>query len=71
MFEDLTIGGVSGALIFGALGFWLIRAGRRAGNILWALIGLAMMVYPYFVSNGWVTWGIGFALCGVAYQVRE
>ncbi len=51
------------AILFGIVGFAAFTFGRknlRAGPMV---IGLALMVFPYFVSGpGW-TWGVGAALC--------
>lgn len=53
--------------VFGVVGIWLIRTGRREGNFRLPLIGLALIVYPYFSPNVWADWGIGAALSALAY----
>ena len=48
-----------GGLIFGSIGFVAFTYGKRMS--LWGpiFLGLALMVYPYFVSNDLVLWIAG------------
>jgi hypothetical protein len=34
-------------------------------------IGVALMVYPYFISQTWMLYVIGLALCGGLYFWRD
>ena len=56
-------------LLFGIVGYWLFREGRRRdqSKILW--IGVALMIYPYFFESAKATWAVGIALCGAAYSI--
>ena len=58
---------IAGAILFGIVGLIVFRRGRRAkqSNLLW--IGLALMLYPYAVSQTWLLWALGVALTGFAY----
>lgn len=59
MFEPYNL---LAGLIFGLIGFGAWRYGRSLE--LWKpiAIGLALMIYPYFTPNAWLTWGVGGAL---------
>jgi len=35
------------------------------------VIGIALMVYPYFVSRTWLMYAIGVALCVFLYALRD
>jgi hypothetical protein len=35
------------------------------------LCGVALMVFPYFVSNSWLLAGIGAVLCAIPYFLRS
>jgi hypothetical protein len=63
-FEPYTI---LAGLIFGLIGWGLFSYGRRLE--LWKpkAIGLALMVYPYFVWNKWAVWIVGVVLIVVAW----
>ena len=60
-----------GGMLFAGVGFILFRYGRAEGNHLLLLVGAALMVYPYFTSTVLFTWGIGAALCALAWYLRE
>ncbi len=53
-----------GALLFGIYGWVAYRRGKKTANnhVRWA--GLALMLYPYAVSETWMLWLLGVALCG-------
>jgi len=53
-----------GAVLFGIFGYVAYRRGKRASspNLHWS--GLALMLYPYAVSETWMLWAVGLALCG-------
>lgn len=57
-------------LIFGIIGMWLFGRGRKTSNLHFVVIGLILMVYPYFTKGLVADWGIGTALCGMAYYFR-
>ncbi|MEI8037629.1 MAG: hypothetical protein WCJ14_04490 [Verrucomicrobiota bacterium] len=54
-------------LVFGTIGWGAFSYGKRLD--LWQprAIGVAMMVYPYLISNAWLLWGAGFGLMVVLW----
>ncbi len=58
---------LAGSLVFGIIGYIAFRRGRRAARseLTWA--GVALMVYPYAVSQTWLLWLVGAMLCGWLY----
>ena len=56
---------------FGLWGVFLLRRGRADGNVWFMFIAVAMLTYPYFISNAWVTWGIGAGLMWLAWVKRD
>jgi len=54
---------------FGIVGFYMLKEGRRKANWGIVLIGLALMIYPYFISTAWLSWVIGIGLCFLAYKI--
>lgn len=55
---------------FGVFGFAIIKYGRREANTQAVVIGLALCVFPYFVSHPVYTWVIGFSLLYAFYIVK-
>lgn len=49
-------------LVFGAIGWGAWRFGRALERWKPVAIGVALMIYPYFVGNPWLLWGIGIGL---------
>lgn len=64
---QINVPALIAAFLFGVIGFWMYKEGRRREHTkIWA-IGIALMLYPYFVSGAWPTWLVGGALCASAY----
>lgn len=58
-------------ILFGLVGFIAFRYGRKNILIGPMVIGLALMVFPYFVGPTWAVYGVGVALCGLLYFWRD
>ena len=54
---------IAGAILFGIVGYVAFRRGRKASRpeLTWA--GVALMLYPYAVSQTWLLWVVGAVLC--------
>ena len=50
------------AVVFGVVGFLAFRHGRKNGEPRPLFLGIALMAYGYFVTNAWVSLGIGALL---------
>jgi hypothetical protein len=68
---DLSMSTLFAGFAFGVFGWSFLKIGRKDGNVAFMLIGITLMVFPYFVSSSWLTWGIGIALMGLAYKLRS
>lgn len=64
---DFSVSSLIAGLLFGVVGMWLIKEARRRTNLYNVIIGVLLLIYPYFVSKPVPCWGIGFALCYGAY----
>lgn len=56
-----------GGLVFGLVGIYLFRAGKKNSNLWWVWSGVVMFIYPLFTTTGPQTWGVGLALCALCY----
>ena len=59
------------SLIFGVIGIYVFRLGKRNLNYPLIFVSIALMVYPMFTSGPLQDWGIGIGLCAVAFQLHK
>ena len=57
-------------LLFGSIGLGFFLYGKKQQAIVPLFSGVALMVFPYFVSNTILLVAIGFALTALPYFVR-
>ena len=59
------------SLLFGLIGYLAFRRGRAAARpeLTWA--GVALMLYPYAVSQTWILWLVGLVMCGWLYKTWD
>ncbi len=60
-----------GGLVFGVIGMGVFMYGKKQARFSPLAIGVALMVYPYFVDRAWLVWTIGVALCAGLYVFRD
>ena len=58
-------------LLFSSIGLGFAIYGRRQGAVVPLTCGVALMVYPYFVSNVMLLVGIGVLLVAVPFFLRR
>jgi hypothetical protein len=54
---------IFGAIVFGIIGIVAYRYGKKAELPLTRWLGLALMLYPYLVTQTWLLYLVGAALC--------
>lgn len=57
-------------LLFGSIGLGYLVYGRRQKAVVPLVCGLALMIYPYFVSNTLVLVALGLVLMAIPYFIR-
>jgi hypothetical protein len=60
-----------GLIFFGIAGFAAYRYGKKAALAKPKWIGIAMMLYPYAISETWLLYAIGVGLCVMLYVYRK
>ncbi len=60
-----------GSLLFGLVGYVAFRRGRKAQRPELTWTGVALMIYPYVVSQTWLLWLTGAILCVWLYAKWE
>ncbi len=57
-------------LLFGSIGLGFFMYGRKQKAVVPLVCGLALMIFPYFVTSTVLLVAIGVALIAVPYFVR-
>ena len=60
-----------GALLFGLIGWAAYRYGKKLSIQTVKWIGVALMLYPYAISETWLLYVVGSALCIALYFFRR
>ena len=60
-----------GAILFGIIGYAAYRYGKKATLPIPKWIGVALMLYPYAISETWQLYAVGLALCIGLYLYRH
>ena len=66
----LDTSGLLWAVLFGSIGLGFFVYGKKQRAIVPLVCGLALLIFPYFVSNTFVLVGGGMALVAIPYFVR-
>jgi hypothetical protein len=57
-------------MLFGSIGLGFLIYGRKQRAVVPLVCGLALMIFPYFISNGILLVVIGVALMTIPYFLR-
>ena len=60
-----------GAVLFGVVGIAAYRYGKKAESSAPKWIGVALMIYPYAISETWMLYVFGGVLCVALYVFRN
>ncbi|PIX96782.1 MAG: hypothetical protein CO126_07485 [Hydrogenophilales bacterium CG_4_9_14_3_um_filter_63_34] len=60
-----------GLILFGITGYAAYRYGKKAALAKPRWIGIALMLYPYAISETWLLYAVGAGLCVALYVYRE
>ncbi|VAW11630.1 hypothetical protein MNBD_BACTEROID05-981 [hydrothermal vent metagenome] len=71
LIAGFSIGGLVAGLLFGSIGFIAFFYGKKRSEFRPLLIGIALMVYPYFLRQTIVLWIVGAGLTVALYFFRE
>ena len=67
----MSVADIIAWVIFGAVGFVAFMYGKRQVEWKAMAIGVALMVYPYFVANTIVLYVVGVALTAALFIFRD
>ena len=66
----MDTGTIFAGIVFGSIGFVAFLYGKKQSEWKPMAIGVALMAYPYFVSNTILQWAIGALLTLVLFVWR-
>ena len=66
-----TAASLFGAILFGSIGLGAFFYGRKTAAAKPLIIGFALMVFPYFVSETWLLYAIGAVLTVSLFLFRD
>ncbi len=64
---DISMSGLLAGFVYGVIGVFLFKKGKKEAEFDYIFIGIALMIYPYFTHGPLGDWGVGAALCALAY----
>ena len=62
---------IIGAVVFGMIGFVAYRYGKKMSLRAPKWIGVALMLYPYAISQTWLLYVVGIGLCFGLFFISE
>ena len=68
---NLTPGALFASLLFGSIGVGAFINGKNTGSLRPLVLGIGLMVYPYFISQLALLYGVGVALTAALFLFRE
>ncbi|HEY4067118.1 MAG TPA: hypothetical protein VGM74_09505 [Burkholderiaceae bacterium] len=60
-------GYIVGAIVFGLVGLWAWRHGKKMQRPRTKWLGIALCFYPYAIERTWLLYVVGIALCVGVY----
>jgi hypothetical protein len=62
---------IFGAIVFGIIGYAAYRYGKKLSLTTTKWLGIALMLYPYAISETWQLYAVGASLCIGLYVWRR
>jgi predicted membrane protein len=57
-------------VLFGAIGLGFLTYGRRQSAIIPLVVGVFLLIFPYFMPNLYLLLGVGAVLVAIPYFIR-
>jgi hypothetical protein len=69
LLSHFTMSQILASFIFGVIGIYVFRHGKKTSNWKVCFVAIALMLYPMF-TTGWMwDWGVGIGLCWLAHYL--
>ncbi|MGZ3721758.1 MAG: hypothetical protein ACXVA9_02430 [Bdellovibrionales bacterium] len=67
MLSHFSVSTIIVSFVFGVIGIYVWRHGKKTSNYKVIFTAIAMMIYPMFTSGWIMDWAVGIGLCWLAY----
>jgi len=57
-------------MFFGAIGFGYFSYGKKQGKVVPLVVGIALFIFPYFISNTYLLVAVGSGLVALPYFIK-
>jgi hypothetical protein len=71
VYVDFSANNIIAGIIFGLFGLLLFKEGKKRTDSNLYFIGLALIVYPYMITDALLVWIVGFVLTAVAIKMLQ
>jgi len=68
---SFSVGNLFAGFVFGMIGWGAFRYGKNSGKTNPIFIGIALMAYPYFISNAVLMWLVGAGLTASLFVLKD
>ena len=68
---DINVGDLLGWLLFGSIGMIFCAWGKLKDRWQPWVLGIALMVFPYFITGGPWMWGVGTVLAVLIFFAKD
>lgn len=65
---DFSASYILAGILFGIIGLLIFKEGKKRTIAELYFIGIALMIYPYFITHDVLVWVVGIALTAVAFK---
>lgn len=66
---NFSISTLIAGFIFGVIGMYMIKRAKSEAHVPYFIIGLVLLIYPYFIENVFLVWGLGAGLVFLAFKM--
>jgi len=68
--SSFTMSGFIGSCFFSLVGYAAFRYGKQTSKPMPLIMGIVLMLFPYFVADPVLMWVVGAGLTGSLYFLR-
>jgi hypothetical protein len=68
---DLNFDNIYSQLLISCLGMAFFMYGKKAQRLVPLMGGIALGIFPYFLTNFWTLWGVTMGVMGALFYLRD